>query len=90
MKKIILKFAMVAPVLLGLNSCHEDQTYYCYLVEENWPDHDTLETYDEAFWFYKKKQKPEDECKVARADLIIENQYNSGYSCSCECGWEDD
>lgn len=77
-------------LLLGTNSCHEDQSYYCYLVEGDWPNQDTLYSYDEAFWFYKKKQKPEDECKVDRADLIIANQYDPSYSCDCLCGWEDD
>lgn len=88
LRKIILTLSFGA-LLLTVTSCHEDESYYCYLVEGDWPQ-DTINSYDEAFWFYKKKQKPEDECKVGRADLIIANQYDPNYTCDCLCGWESD
>jgi hypothetical protein len=89
MKRITVTIALLGIFILALSSCHKDQTYYCYLVEKDWPsDADTLRTYDEAFWFYKKRTKPQDQCKVDRADLIIANQWNFNYSCDCLCGWE--
>lgn len=78
-------------ISLSFYQCKKDQSYYCYLVVEEWPNEaDTLSTYDEAFWFYKKRSKPYDECKVDRADLIVANKWNPNYSCNCLCGWEPD
>ncbi|MFT4603224.1 MAG: hypothetical protein ACI857_003412 [Arenicella sp.] len=90
MKIFVLKFAVLCSLGLSLYSCHEDETYYCYLTQENWPETDTLGNYDEAFWFYKKKSKPQDECAVARAELIIQYNGDPNYVCDCICGWEDD
>ncbi|MEO9533232.1 MAG: hypothetical protein ABJG68_09860 [Crocinitomicaceae bacterium] len=92
MKKLLIKSAFAGVLLFGITSCHENESYYCYLVEgDPWAwENDTLGTYDEAFWFYKKQSKPQDECKVDRADLIIANQGDPNYSCDCICGWEDD
>ena len=91
MTSIVLRILLIGLVSTSIYSCREDQSYYCYLVEEEPPyPPDTLQTYDEAFWFYKRRSKPEDECKVDRADLILANQYNPNYSCNCYCGWEDD
>ena len=74
-KRLLIRLIFLCFFGLIFYSCHEDETYYCYLVEEKWPgEQDTLSTYDEGFWFYKKRQVPEDECKVARADLIIANR----------------
>ena len=90
-KRLLIRLIFLCFFGLIFYSCHEDETYYCYLVEEKWPgEQDTLSTYDEGFWFYKKRQVPEDECKVARADLIIANQYDPTYSVWCDCGWEPD
>jgi len=89
MNTIIMKAMLVGIIMLTLCSCHEDEKYYCYLVEYKWPnDGDTLAVYNEALWFYNRTSKPQDECKVDRADLIIENQWSASYSCICDCGWE--
>lgn len=90
MKKIATRISILIFITSIFTACHEDETYYCYLVENNWFENDTIGSYDEAFWFYKRKQKPEDECKVAWAEKIIEHQYDPSYSCDCVCGWEPD
>jgi len=58
MKIATIRIAFLGLFTVPLSSCHKDQSYYCYLVEESWPNEaDTLSTYDEAFWFYKRRTK---------------------------------
>lgn len=73
-----------------LMSCHKEETYYCYLIQKEWPyEADTLQSYDESFWFWNRRSKPEDECKLDQADLIIQHQYElDDISFDCDCGWE--
>lgn len=88
-----MRVILVGVFVMSLVGCHEDETYYCYLVENDWPDGDTLGTYDEAFWFYKKRSKPEDECQVALANIIVANQADPSFfphKYICDCGWEPD
>jgi len=85
MRKVTLQIVLLGFFIFTLSSCHKDQAYHCYLVEDNWPEQaDTLSHYSEGIWI--TRTRPEEECKVDWADQIILNQYNSDYSCNCLCG----
>lgn len=92
MKKIAQRFILVSILTFFLQSCHKDQSYYCYLIEDNLWYNDTLASYNEGFWFHKKKSVPEDECYEDKVyqDSVYEANFDFFSTCSCSCGWEAD
>ena len=90
MNNFKLNLLFIFTLSLFFISCNKDGTYKCYLIQKRWNyEVDTLGSYDESVWFWNRKSKPEDECKVSQADMIISHQYElDEYSFECDCGWE--
>ena len=88
--KIAKRILLSGVLLAALSSCHKDESYYCYLIEDDFFEPDTVDVFYEGFWIHKKTSKPEEKCSEAKDELDTLNAWDLNYSCHCSCEWIPD
>ena len=68
-----------------ITSCHEDETYRFYLINDEFFTSDTVDYYNEGIIF--RSNRPYNEC---HEELYYLDSVQPGHSYYCSCGWEDD